>query len=433
MLDQALQFTRFVRRFLPFWLRSYERADLRGDLVAGLTTAVMLVPQGMAYALLAGLPPIVGLYAATLPLVIYAFVGSSREVSIGPAAIDSMLTGAGVGALAVAGSARYGQLAILLAALVAGAYLTMALLRVGHLATRIPHSVITGFTSAAALIIAASQLGPLLGLHIARGPLFHTIAAAGRALPDIDPTTAIIGLGSIALLVTLRRWRPMFPRALAVVVLSSLAVWLTGADVAIVGAVPGGLPALTLPSGSMSDILELLPVAITIAAIGFMEATSVARAFARRRGYEIRPNTELWGLGLANAGAALVGGFPVTGGLARTAVNAQAGARSGLAALVTAAAVALTLLFLTPLFFFLPRAVLAGIITSAVVGLVDLGEMRHLYRHDRPQLLVLAVTFAAIVVAGIAEGLIVGLAAAVAVALAARLRSVHAGEAIIRR
>ena len=429
--EQGLQFLRYVRRFLPFWLRSYDRADLRGDLVAGLTTAVMLVPQGMAYALLAGLPPIAGLYAATLPLVVYAFIGSSREVSIGPAAIDSMLTGAAVGALAVAGSARYGELAILLAALVAGAYMTMALLRIGHLATRIPHSVIAGFTSAAALIITASQLGPLLGLQLSRGTLFHTIAAAGRNAADVDLPTAAIGVGSIVLLVALRRWRPMFPRALAVVVLGSLAVWVTGADVAIVGSVPGGLPALALPSGSMDDILHLLPIAVTIAAIGFMEATSVARAFARRRGYEIRPNTELWGLGLANAGAALIGAFPVTGGLARTAVNAQAGARSGLAALITASAVALTLLFLTPLFYYLPRAVLASIIISAVVGLVDVAEVRHLYRHAPPQLAVMATTFAAILVAGISTGLLIGIGTAIAVALATRLRSSQ--MAIIRR
>lgn len=426
----------FIARQLPLiaTLRGHGRRDLRGDLTAGLTTAVMLVPQGMAYAMLAGLPPIVGLYASTVPLLLYALFGTSRQLAVGPVAMVSLLVAAGVGALAPQGSPEYLALAILLAAMVGVIQLVMGLGRLGFLVNFLSHPVVSGFTSAAALIIGLSQLKHLLGLQIPRSHHVHEILlAAGRQLGQVQPITLAIGAGAVALLLLLKRWRPTFPGALAVVLLGTAVVVLLRLDlhgVAIVGTVPEGLPAAALPAISLSALRELLPIALTISLVGFMESISVAKAFARKGHYEVDANRELVGLGLANLGGALVGAYPVTGGFSRTAVNAQAGARSGLAAIVTAAVIGTTLLLLTPLFYYLPRAVLAAIIMVAVFGLVDLREVRHLWRVKRSDLAMLLITFVATLALGIEQGILVGVVSSL---LAVILRTTRPHTAVLGR
>ena len=401
------------------WLRSYQRADFRGDLVGGLTTAVMLIPQGMAYAMLAGLPPIVGLYASVVPLAVYALFGSSRQLAVGPVAMVSLLVATGVGAMVPEGGAgaqqTYVGLAVMLAAVVGALQLVMGLARAGFLTNFLSHPVVSGFTSAAALIIGLSQLKHLLGVDLARSHHIHQILIeALRHGSDIDPTTLGIGIAAVALLVGLRRISPMIPSALVVVVLGTLAVWLLRLDqrgVAIVGHVPAGIPAPALPAIGWAALRGLLPTALAISFVGFMESISVAKAMASRHGYEVDANQELIGLGLANIGGSLFGAYPVTGGFSRTAVNDQAGARTGLASLITAGVIALALLFFTPVFYFLPNAVLAAIIMSAVFGLIDVAEVRHLYRVKRSDLALLAITFVATLSLGIEEGILVGVGA----------------------
>ncbi|MGH1346155.1 MAG: SulP family inorganic anion transporter [Nannocystales bacterium] len=406
-----------LRRLVPAatWLRSYERADLQSDLSAGLTTAVMLIPQGMAYAMLAGLPPIIGLYASTIPIVLYALFGSSRQLAVGPVAMVSLLVATALTPLAEAGSTEYVGYAVALALLVGLIQAVMGLLRAGFLVNFLSHPVVSGFTSAAALIIGLSQLGHLLGVNIPRSHHIHTIIlGAIDRVAEVQPSTVLIGAVSIAVLVALKRRAPKLPRALIVVVGGTLVVWgfdLASSGVAIVGEVPAGLPAPTLPVFGGDTLASLLPTAVIISLVGFMESVSVAKAFASRNRYEIEPNQELVGLGLANLGAAVFGGYPVTGGFSRTAVNAQAGARTPLAGLVTALVVMGTLLFLTPLFYFLPKAVLAAVIMTAVFGLIDVAEVRHLWAVDRADLALLVLTFVGTLALGIEAGIGLGVAA----------------------
>jgi len=409
-----------LRQHLPFlsWIRPYDRAHLGGDISAGLTTAVMLVPQAMAYAMLAGLPPEVGLYASMLPLVIYALLGTSRQLAVGPVAMVSLLVASAITPLAVPGSAEYIGLALVLALLVGLVQAAMGFLRLGAIVSVLSHPVVSGFTSAAAIIIAMSQLGHLMGVRLDAGHQLHeVVVAAAGALGDVHLPTLAIGVGAVGIIVLMKRLVPRLPRALVVVVVGTLVVWaldLAARGVAVVGALDGGPPPLTLPPLDGHTLGALLPTAVAIALIAFMESVAVAKVLARRHGYRLDPNQELVGLGLANVGASFTGGFPVTGGFSRTAVNDQAGARTGLAALITAAMVLVTTLFLLPLFALLPTAVLAAIIVTAVAGLVDLREVRHLWKVKRSDLGFWAITFATTLFLGIEPGLVAGVLASLA-------------------
>ncbi len=403
-------------RWIPAWewARSYRREDLGGDLSAGLTVAVMLVPQGMAYAMLAGLPPIVGLYASIVPLVVYALFGSSRQLAVGPVAMVSLLVASGVSPLARPGTDAYVALAVVLAALVGLVTLAMGVLRLGFVVRLLSHPVVSGFTSAAALIIGLSQLKHLLGIPLPRGKVHEILIAAAGQLHATHLATLALGAGAIAVLLVVKRRWPAFPGALLVVVSGTAlvsALGLEAAGVRVVGEVPAGLPAPSLPELELAMIPKLLPTALVIALVGFMESVSVAKVFAQRNGYRIDANRELVGLGLANLAGALFGGYPVTGGFSRTAVNAAAGARTGLAAILTAGLIALALVFLTPAFHDLPVAVLAAIIMVAVFGLIDLREVRHLWHTSRADLVLLVVTFVATLLAGIEEGIGIGVLA----------------------
>lgn len=396
-------------------LRGHTRAEVTGDVIAGLTTAVMLIPQAMAYAMLAGLDPITGLYASTLPVLAYAVLGTSRQLAVGPVAMVSLLVASGVAPLAGGDTARAAALGALLAGMVGALQWAMGAVRLGFLVRFLSHPVIAGFTSAAALVIAASQLKHVLGLDIPASEhlgevLWATVTSASRThLP-----TLLVAIASLATLTALQRIAPRAPRFLVVVALGTLAVPLLGLDgmgVRTVGPVPAGLPVPSLPSVDGATVRALLPTAITIALVGFLESVSVASGLARKHRYDLDADQELRALGAANLVGAVFQGYPVTGGFSRTAVNDQAGARSGLAAVVTAVAVILTLLFLTPLFEGLPRAVLAAIIISAVASLVQPREAAHLWRVSRPDLALMGLTFVATLALGVEPGIALGVGA----------------------
>lgn len=407
---------RHFRRYLPIlaWLPAYQTQDLKGDLSAGLTVGVMLIPQGMAYAMIAGMPPIYGLYASIFPLILYAIFGTSRQLAVGPVAMVSLLVLSGVSTLAEIGSEAYLLLAITLALLVGLIQLLLGLFRLGFLVNFLSHPVISGFTSAAALIIGMSQLKHLLGVQIDSSNYVHEVLLGALAqLDQVSLPTLAIGLGGIVVIKGLRRVHKSIPGLLIAVILGIVVVYLTGwqdQGVRIVGTVPEGLPSFAWPSFDGHHWKALFPVALTIGLVSFMESIAVAKAIqSKHRGeYEVDANQELIALGMANIGASFFQAFPTTGGFSRTAVNDQAGARTGLAAIISAGLIALTLLFLTPLFYFLPQAILASIIMVAVLGLIDLKEARHLWQHDRQDFWMLFATFAATLTLGIEEGILLG-------------------------
>lgn len=404
-----------LRNYIPIldWLPNYKKGDLRGDLSAGLTVGVMLIPQGMAYSMLAGLPPIYGLYASTVPLILYAIFGTSRQLAVGPVAMVALLISSGVGAIAPIGSDEFIGLAILLALMVGIMQFSLGVFKLGFLVNFLSHPVISGFTSAAALIIGLSQLKHLLGIDIPRSNYIHKVLIeAGQNISSTHLPTLILGVSAIAVILFLKKRFKAIPGPLVVVVLGILAVYFLGlADggMKIVKTVPSGLPTPTLPTMDWASISDLFPIALTIALVGFMESIAVAKAIqAKHKDYEVTPNQELIGLGLANIGGAFFRAFPTTGGFSRTAVNDQAGARTGLASIISAVLILLTLLFLTPLFYYLPKAILASVIMVAVFGLIDFKEAKHLWHTDRKDFLMLLVTFLATLSLGIEEGIGVG-------------------------
>jgi sulfate permease, SulP family len=404
-----------VENWVPAWgwLRRYRSEDLRGDASAGLVVAVMLVPQAMAYAMLAGLPPVVGLYASTVPLLVYAAFGSSRQLAVGPVAIVSLLTLTGVSALAEPGSAEFVALAALLALMSGVLQLVLGVVRAGFITNFLSHAVISGFTSAAAIVIGLSQLRQLLGVRLGADTVHGVVWEAVRRVGEANPYTVAIGVGSIIVLVAARRLAPRFPAPLLVVAAATLVTYafrLDGYGVGIVGDVPGGLPALLLPSTGTSAIVALLPAALTISFVGFMESVAVARSIASREKYRIDSNQELRGLGLANIAGAVFSGYPVTGGFSRSAVNYQAGARTGLASIITALLVGVTLVAFTSLFHYLPSAVLAAIVMVAVYGLIDVREAVHLFRLKQVDGWTLVLTFLATLFIGIEQGILLGAA-----------------------
>mgnify|MGYP001826066340 CR=1 FL=1 len=399
------------------WLRNYSRSDLGPDVIAGLTTAVMLVPQAMGYALLAGLPPIHGLYASVAPILLYAVFGTSRHLAVGPVAMDSILVAASVGAIAEVGTEQYVLIAAAVGMMVGVIQAGLGFVRAGFLVNFLSRPVVAGFTAAAALIIAASQFGNLLGVNLPRTHHVHRVVwEALQSFSAWSWPTLAIGVLSIVALVTAKKRFPRFPTALGVVVIATVAVWALGLNdrgVAVVGEVPAGLPGFQIPSVDASVLTGLIPAAATIALVSFMEAISVGRTFAQAHRYDIYPNRELIALGFANLAGGATGGYPVAGGFSRTAVNARAGARTQLAALVTCGVVVLTLLFLTGAFYYLPKAALSAIIVAAVASLIDIQGAREVFHIKRTDFYLLLLTFVATLSLGIQWGILVGIGASV--------------------
>ena len=432
--------TQAIKRIVPMadWLPRYAKSDLPGDIIAGGIVAVMLVPQAMAYAMLAGLPPQVGLYASILPLVAYSALGSSRALAVGPVAIASLMTASALGAVVEAGTVNYVAAALILAALSGFILLAMGIARLGVLVNFLSHPVISGFTSAAALVIGVSQLEHLLGIDVPRGGHFtDSVAAIVARLVDTNLTAAGLGLGTIVVLLTMRG--PL-GRALArlgvsaavvgpvtktgplaAVIVTTLVVWLFdldgGAGVAIVGHIPAGLPPLGMPAFDPDLWAALLPAALLISIVGFLESVSIAKALASKKRQKIDANQELVALGTSNLAAAVSGGYPVTGGFSRSVVNFTAGANTPLAALITAALIAVTVVALTPLFHYLPRATLAAVILVAITNLIDLKTLRDAWTYNKADAASLAATFLSVLIAGVEAGIVFGLAVSLALYL----------------
>ncbi len=369
------------------WLPKYSQADWRGDWPAGLTVGIMLIPQGMAYAMIAGLPVVYGLYAALLPQIVYGLMGTSRHLAVGPVAMDSLLVAAGLTGIAVAGSENYIALALLLALMMGALQLSMGVLKLGFLVNFLSRPVISGFTSAAALIIGLNQLPHLLGVSSGRSNQLHKLLAGlSEVVSEVHLGTLTVGLTATGSLLALKKWAPRIPGALVVVVASIVASWALGFQnmgIKVVGVIPEGLPSFTLPAWSLDDARTLLPTALTLSLVAFMEAISVAKAIEERHGYRVDANQELRALGLANVVGSLFQSYPTTGGFSRTAVAEQAGGKTPVTAWIAAGVIALTLVALTPLFYHLPNAVLAAIVMVAVAGLVDLSYPRTLWKQDR--------------------------------------------------
>ena len=399
------------------WLPQYTRKKLWGDLVAGLTSGVMLIPMSMAYAVLAGVPPIYGLYASLVPLIVYPVFGTSRHLAVGTVAIDMVIVAVGLGALAEPGSARYIELAILLALMVGGIQVLMGVARLGFVVNLLSRPVIVGFTAAAVLIIGFSQLGNLLGVALPRtGQVFVVLGETIARIGEIQPWSLVLGAGGIVLLVGLRRWTRLIPGPLVAVVLGTFVVWWLGIDrqgVAVVGAIPTGLPAVSVPDLDGATLRALLPTAMALVLVQFLTIVSLGKVFAARHYYWIKPNRELFAIGAANLFGSLFRGIPVSGSFSRTAVSEEAGAQTPIANVVTAGLIALTLLFLTPLFYHLPIPILAAIIMVGVFGLLDLREVRYLLRAKRIDGALAILTFLATFFIGILQGILIGIVASI--------------------
>ncbi|MDF1730908.1 MAG: sulfate permease [Minwuia sp.] len=424
-----------IARYLPVldWGRTYSRETLVNDLVAAVIVTIMLIPQSLAYALLAGLPPEAGIYASIAPIVLYAIFGTSRVLAVGPVAVVSLMTATAISQVADQGSAGYLAAALLLAALSGAFLLVMGVFRLGFLANFLSHPVIAGFITASGILIAASQLGHVLGVNARGHTLIEIVQSLATNLNQINPVTVLIGVAATGFLFWVRKYLKRSLLALglgampadiltkagpvAAVAATTLLVWGLGLDsegVKVVGAVPQSLPPLTMPPMDVELIRLLLVPALLISVIGFVESVSVAQTLAARKRQRIDPNQELIGLGAANLGAAFTGGYPVTGGFARSVVNADAGAATPAAGAFTAVGLAFAAIALTPLVYFLPKATLAATIIVAVLSLVDLSILQKTWRYSRADfsavLATIVLTLTLGVEVGVSTGVILSLA-----------------------
>lgn len=395
------------------WIKSYSKKELKSDFAAGLTVGVMLIPQGMAYAMIAGLPPVYGLYAALFPQVVYAFMGTSRQLAVGPVAMDSLIVATGLGALSLSGPQEYLALALFLAFFVGTIQLLMGFLKLGVFVHFLSRPVISGFTSAAAIIIGLSQLNHLLGVSIPRSNKIHELFIyLIELIPQAHGPTVLVSVLGVCFIFVLRRYFPKLPAALILVVLATVTVAQfkeVETGLILLENVPGGLPSMTMPSAEWRQIYALIPLALTLALIAFMEAISVAKAIEEKeKTNSLNANQELIALGAANVVGSIFQAYPTTGGLSRTAVNYDAGAKSGISALFSALVVGLTLLFFTSFFYFLPTAILGAIIVVAIVKLIDFNYPRELWKNNRKEFFILLFTFLVTLFIGIKEGILLG-------------------------
>lgn len=422
------------RRLVPAmdWLGAYSRQTLTNDALAALIVTIMLIPQSLAYAMLAGLPPEAGLYASMLPLLGYALFGSSRTLAVGPVAVVSLMTATAIGGIAEAGSEGYVVAALSLALLSGAMLIAVGLFRLGFLANFLSHPVVTGFTAAASVLIAAGQLKHIFGIKAGGDDLISIAAGLARNLGDINLAAAAIGAGTLVFLFWVRRGlAPLLEGlglskraamltsragpivAVALGILAVVLLDLEAAGVAVVGRIPAGLPPLTMPSLDPDLLTQIAGAAALISLVGFVESISVARTLGAKRRERVDPDRELVGLGAANVAAAFTGGYPVTGGFARSVVNFDAGAETPAAGVMTAAGILIAALLLTPLLASLPQATLAATIIVAVLSLIDMRTIAHVWRYSKADFAALAIT----IVATLLLGVEIGISAGVVVAL----------------
>lgn len=425
-------------RYLPIfeWGRTYDKAALTNDLVAAVIVTIMLIPQSLAYALLAGLPPEAGLYASIVPIVLYSILGTSRALAVGPVAVVSLMTAAAIGNVAQSGTADYVSAALTLAFLSGAFLLILGIFRLGFLANFLSHPVIAGFITASGIIIAASQLKHILGIKASGHTLIGLLGSLLSQLGQTNWITLVIGISATAFLFWVRKGLKPRLKALGLkplvadiltkagpvfaVVATTLVVWFFGLDsygVKIVGAVPQSLPPLTMPNFSLELVQALIGPAILISIIGFVESISVAQTLAAKKRQRVDPDQELIGLGAANIGAAFTGGFPVTGGFSRSVVNFDAGAETPAAGAYTAIGLAVAALLLTPLIHYLPIATLAATIIVAVLSLVDLSILKKTWNYSHADFAAVLATILVTLVVGVEAGVSVGVAVSVLIHL----------------
>ena len=411
------------------WLRGYSRANFVNDSLAAVIVTIMLIPQSLAYALLAGLPAEMGLYASIFPLVAYALFGSSRTLSVGPVAVASLMTASAIGSVTATGEVDYATAATMLAFLGGLMLVTLGLFRFGFVANFLSHPVVSGFITASGVIIGLGQMGPLVGVSLQGDNLISLVIALRDQLPQAHVLTAVIGFCCLVFLLLARFAFPKLlklmglgPRAINLAVRSapvlmmiviiplSMAEDFAALQVPIVGAVPSGLPEFSSPLLNWDLISELAMPAFLIALIGFVESISVGKTLGAKKRERINANQELVGLGAANTAAALSGGFPVTGGFSRSAVNFDAGADTQMASILTAVGIGLATLFLTPILYFLPKAALAATIIVAVLSIIDWKIIRQAYRFSSADFLAVTLTIVITLVAGVELGVLIGVA-----------------------
>ena len=418
------------------WGAQYNRELFVSDLVAALIVTIMLIPQSLAYAMLAGLPPEVGLYASVAPLVMYTLLGTSRVLAVGPVAVVSLMTAAAVGEQAALGVHSYWQIALTLAFISGGLLLLMGFLRLGFLANFLSHSVVSGFISASGLLIAASQIKTLMDVQASGDNFFALVWSLLQQIPHTNVLTLVVGaLATVFLFWVRQKLKPLLLKlglsklaadivtkagpVMAIAVTTILAWQLDWPSMGlkVVGAVPQGLPPLTAPLFDAELWKALFIPALLISIVGFVESVSVGQTLAARRRERIEPNQELVALGACNVSASLTGGFPVTGGFARSVVNADSGARTPAAGLFTAVGITLASLFLTPALFYLPHATLAATIIVAVLSLVDFSIFKHTWRFAKADFAAAALTLMATLIFGVEIGLVTGVALSLAIHL----------------
>jgi len=404
-----------IKELIPIleWLPNYNSSRLKGDFIAGITVAIILIPQGIAYALIAGLPPIYGLYCALVPQLVYAIFGSSRQVAIGPVAMDSLIVATGVSTLALAGSDSYIAIAILLAFMVGSIQFLLGVFRLGFIVNFLSKPVISGFTSAVALTIGINQFRNLFGVDFVQSDqIQYVLEDIWFNIIDFNSHTTVIGLISVGVIILLRKINKKIPNALLVVVVGILTIRYFGdefSDVAIVKDIPSGLPSFSFPEMDISQMKELLPIALTLVMVGYLETISIGKSLeAKQDEYKLRPNQELIALGLSNIIGSWFKAYPSTSSFSRSAINQESGATTGMASLVSVVMVLLTLLFLTPLFYHLPKTVLAAIIIVAVFGLVNIKEAIFLWKANNLDFWLLMVTFFSTLLFGIEYGIMIG-------------------------
>ncbi|MEC9295140.1 MAG: sulfate permease [Pseudomonadota bacterium] len=427
------------KRYLPIftWLPHYHKRLLGADLLAGLIVTVMVIPQSLAYALLAGLPAVVGLYASILPQLLYTFLGTSRTLAVGPVAIIALMTGAALSSVAAPGTPEYLQAALVLSLLSGAILVAMGALKMGFFSNYLSHPVISGFLTASGILIAVSQLGSLLGVSSSGFTLVERLMTLLPNLPTFNPYTVAIGGGTLLFLVLMRRYGKQslimvgLPATLAdlmakagpvfAVVVTTLAAWhwqlAYEHGVAVVGTIPSGLPALSFPWGDASLWRALLIPAMLISLVGFVESVSMGQMLAAKRRQRISPNQELIGLGAANLAAGFTSGMPVTGGLSRTVINYDAGAQTPAAGAFAALGIALVTMAFTGWLYYLPIATLAATITVSILTLVDIPMLRQTWRYSRSDFAAMAVTILLTLVEGIEAGIIGGVTLSIALFL----------------
>ncbi len=396
------------------WLPLYQKGNLASDLFSGITIGVLLIPQGMAYALIAGLPPIFGLYAAFVPQLIYALMGTSRQLSVGPVAMDSLLVAAGLGALSITSVDGYISMAILLAFMVGTIQLLLGTLKMGFIVNYLSKPVISGFTSAAAVIIGVSQFKHLFGLSVEGSSKFYlSVIELVQEISSIHWPTFLLGLLGILILLGLKQYRSKLPSAIIVVVigiLSMIVFPLQELGVMTIGSIPSGLPSFGIPNVPVSNIKDLVPIAATLALLGYMEAISIGKAVDEQHNLDqVKPNQELVALGMSNIVGSLFQSYPTSGGFSRTAVNVQSGAKTPLSSMFACVVVGLTLLLFTSWFYHLPQTILASIIIVAVIQLIHIDYPKTLFKTQKGEFILLVFTFLITLIVGIKEGIIGGI------------------------